>query len=143
MKKELKKIKISLSRILRKKSRVNSFYNEIPQKFQNESDDKESAIEIHLITIVSFNTLSRQRNVEIFAVSMKNLKIQLKKQDSNTIIDSKSVILLKYHDFLNVFSKEKANILSLHRKHNHRIKFEKIMNQIMNKLKKLRIWLYK
>jgi hypothetical protein len=70
---------------------------------------------------------------------MKNLKIQLKKQDSNTIIDSKSVILLKYHDFLNVFSKEKANILSLHRKHNHRIKFEKIMNQIMNKLKKLRI----
>ncbi len=31
----------------------------------------------------------------------------------------------EYRDFLNVFFKEKANILSWHRKHDHRIKFEK------------------
>ncbi len=56
---------------------------------------------------------------------MKNLEIQLKKQENNKIIDSKSIISFEYHDFLNVFFKEKANILSSHRKHDHRIKLEK------------------
>jgi hypothetical protein len=56
---------------------------------------------------------------------MKNLEIQLKKQESNTVIDSKSVVSSEYHDFLNVFFKEKANILSSHRKHDHRIELEK------------------
>jgi hypothetical protein len=56
---------------------------------------------------------------------MKNLKIQLKKQESNTVIDSKSVVSFEYHDFLNVFFKEKIDILSSHRKHDHRIELEK------------------
>jgi hypothetical protein len=56
---------------------------------------------------------------------MKNLEIQLKKQNSNTIIDLKLVISFEYHDFLNVFFKKKADILSSHRKHDHRIKLEK------------------
>jgi hypothetical protein len=56
---------------------------------------------------------------------MKDLKIQLKKQDSNTMIDLKSVISSEYHDFLDVFSKEKTDILSSHRKHDHRIELEK------------------
>jgi hypothetical protein len=56
---------------------------------------------------------------------MKNLKIQLKKQNSNTVIDSKSMISTEYHDFLDVFFKEKADILSSHRKHDHRMKLEK------------------
>ncbi len=56
---------------------------------------------------------------------MKNLKIQLKKQDSNKMIDFKSVMSSEYHNFLNVFFKKKANILSSHRKHDHRIKLEK------------------
>jgi hypothetical protein len=56
---------------------------------------------------------------------MKNLKIQFKKQDNNKMIDSKSIMSSKYHDFLNVFFKKKADILSSHRKHDHRIKFEK------------------
>ncbi len=56
---------------------------------------------------------------------MKNLKIQLKKQDNNTMIDSKSIISSEYHDFLNVFSKEKTDILSSHKKHDHCIELEK------------------
>jgi hypothetical protein len=56
---------------------------------------------------------------------MKNLEIQLKKQDNNKVIDSKSVVSSKYHDFLNVFFKKKADILSSHKKHDHRIKLEK------------------
>jgi sugar-specific transcriptional regulator TrmB len=56
---------------------------------------------------------------------MKNLNIQLKKQESKIMINSKSVMLAKYHDFLNVFSKKKVDILSSHRKHDHRIELEK------------------
>jgi hypothetical protein len=56
---------------------------------------------------------------------MKNLEIQLKKQESNTITDPKTVVSSEYHDFLDVFSKEKADILPPHRKHDHRIELEK------------------
>jgi hypothetical protein len=104
---------------------MNLFYDEISSKFHEKSTDEESTIEIHSITVVSFNTLSRQKDVKIFAVFMKNLKIQLKKQDNNKVIDSKSVMSSKYHDFLKVFFKKKADILSSHRKHDHCIKFKK------------------
>ncbi len=123
--KELKKIETSSSRILKKESRINLFYDEILSNFENESSDEENIIEIHSIAAASFNILSRQKDVKIFAVSMKNLKIQLKKQESNTIIDFKSVVSFKYHDFLNVFFKKEANILSSHRKHDHCIKLKK------------------
>jgi hypothetical protein len=125
----LKKIEISATRILSKESRKNFFfendYSIQKKNFENESSDEESVIEIHFIAVVSFNILSRQKNVIIFAVSMKNLEIQLKKQNNNTIIDLKSVISFEYHDFLNVFFKKKANILSSHRKHDYRIELEK------------------
>ncbi len=123
--KKLKKIEISSSRILRKKSKMNFFYDEISSKFHEKSTDEESIIEIYSIAIVSFNILSRQKNVKIFVVFMKNLKIQLKKQDNNKVTDSKSIMSSKYHDFLNVFFKKKADILSSHKKHDHRIKLEK------------------
>jgi hypothetical protein len=104
---------------------MNFFYDEISSKFHEKSRDEESTIEIHSIAVVSFNILSRQKNVKIFVVFMKDLKIQLKKQSSSIVIDSKSVVLSKYHDFLNVFFKKKADILSSHRKHDHRIELEK------------------
>jgi hypothetical protein len=104
---------------------VNLFYDEISSKLYEKSTDEESTIEIHSIAVALFNILSRQKDVEIFVVFMKNLKIQLKKQNSNKIIDSKSVILSEYHDFLNVFFKKKADILPSHKKHDHRIKLEK------------------
>jgi sucrose-6-phosphate hydrolase SacC (GH32 family) len=80
--KKLKKIETSSSRILKKKSKINLFYDEISSKHEDEylSDESESAIEIHSIAVVSFNILSRQKDVKIFVVFMKNLKIQLKKQ---------------------------------------------------------------
>ncbi len=123
--KKLRKIETSSSRILKKESKINSFYDEISSKFENKSLDEKNIIEIHSIATTSFNILFRQRNVEIFVVFMKNLKIQLKKQDNNTMIDSKSIMSFEYHDFRNVFFKEKANILSFHKKHDHRIELEK------------------
>jgi TolB-like protein len=77
-------------------------------EYKDESVNDESIIEIHSIAVASFNILSRQKNVKIFVVLMKNLEIQLKKQDSKTVIDFKSVIFSKYHDFLNVFFQRKS-----------------------------------
>jgi hypothetical protein len=122
---KLKKIEISSSRILRKESKMNSFYDEISQKSHEKSTDEESTIEIHSITVASFNILSRQNDVKIFVVFMKNLKIQLKKQKSNKVTDSKSIMSSEYHDFLDVFFKKKTDILSSHKKHDHRIKLKK------------------
>jgi hypothetical protein len=104
---------------------VNFFYDEISSKFHKKLTDEESIIEIHSIAVVSFNILFRQKDVKIFVVFMKNLKIQLKKQNSSIVTDSKSVVFSEYHDFLDVFFKEKVDILSSHRKHDHRIKLEK------------------
>jgi hypothetical protein len=104
---------------------VNLFYDEIPSKFHEKSTDAKNTIEIHFIAAVSFNILSRQKDVKIFAVFMKDLEIQLKKQDNNEVTDSKSVMSSKYHDFLDVFFKKKADILSSHKKHDHRIELEK------------------
>jgi hypothetical protein len=123
--KKLKKIEISQFKILRKESKMNSFYDEISSKFHEKSTNDKSIIEIHLIAVVSFNILSRQKDVKIFVVFMKNLKIQLKKQENNTMIDFKSMMSFEYHDFLNVFFKKKVDILSFHRKHDHRIELEK------------------
>jgi hypothetical protein len=123
--KKLKKIETSSSRILRKESKMNLFYDEISLKFHEKSTNEENTIKIHSITIASFNILFRQKNVKIFVVFMKNLEIQLKKQDNNKVINSKSIMSSKYHDFLNVFFKKKADILSSHRKHDHRIKLER------------------
>jgi hypothetical protein len=104
---------------------MNFFYDEISSKFHEKSTNEESTIKIHSIAVVPFNTLFRQKDVKIFVVFMKNLEIQLKKQDNNKVTDSKSVVSSKYHDFLNVFFKKKTDILSSHRKHDHRIKLEK------------------
>jgi hypothetical protein len=125
VKKEAKKDENLIVKNFEKRIEDEFIYDEISQKFHEKSTDEESIIEIYSITIASFNILSRHKNVEIFVVFMKNLKIQLKKQDNNKMTDSKSVMLQKYHDFLNVFFKKKADILSSHRKHDHRIKFEK------------------
>jgi hypothetical protein len=100
---------------------MNSFYDEISQKFHEKSTDEENIIEIHLIAVASFNILFRQKDVKIFAIFMKDLEVQLKKQNNNIVTDSKSVIFCEYYDFLNVFFKEKANVISSHKKHDHRI----------------------
>jgi hypothetical protein len=124
--KKLRKIKTSSSRILRKKSKINSFYDEMKDLLKEKifTLKSDSVMKIHSIVAALFNILFRQKNVKIFVVFMKNLNIQLKKQDNNKIIDSKSMISFEYHDFLNVFFNKKANILSSHRKHDHKIEIE-------------------
>ncbi len=60
-KKVKKKIETSSFRILKKKFKINSFYDEISSKYEDNclNDESKSAIEIHSIATASFNILSR------------------------------------------------------------------------------------
>jgi hypothetical protein len=115
-----------LFRILSKESRKKSFafLDEINSDSKIDFIEINNVLKIHFIAAASFNTLSRQKNVQVFVVFMKDLNIQFKKQESKEIIDLKSIISVEYYDFLNVFSKEKTNVLSSHRKHDHRIELK-------------------
>lgn len=86
-------------------------------------DSYEGTMDIYSIGAAPFNTLSKQKEVEIFAVSMKDVDIQLRKIDKPST-DPKMIVPTEYHDFLDVFSKEKADELPPHRKHDHRIELE-------------------
>jgi hypothetical protein len=123
--KTLRKIETSFSRILSKRSRKNLFYDETNSLSKVNSIETNNVLKIHSITAISFNTLSRQKDVKIFVVFIKNLNIQLKKQESSVVTNLKSVISIEYHDLLNVFSKKKIDVLSSHRKHNDWIGLKK------------------
>lgn len=81
-------------------------------------------INIATIDAVSFNLLTRRKNVKIFVVSLKNVKFEMTKKNK-AIIDSKVIIFEKYYDFLNIFSNQKANKFFSHRRYNYKIEFEK------------------
>jgi hypothetical protein len=75
--KKLRKIKISSSKILRKRSKINSFYDEMKDLLKKKifTLKSDNVMKIHSIIAALFNILFRQKNVEIFVVFMKNLNI--------------------------------------------------------------------
>lgn len=99
------------------------FENRKKRKQFDLKDSYEDTMNIYFIDAASFNTLFKQKKMEIFAVFMKNVNIQFRKIDKSSI-DSKMIVLIEYHDFLNVFSKEKTDELPPHKKHDHRIELK-------------------
>lgn len=61
------------------------------------------------------------KSAQIFAISMKNIQYQAKKE-FRAEINSKNVIPKKYHNFLNVFSKKYLDTFLLHQKYDHKQK---------------------
>jgi hypothetical protein len=91
---------------------------------------------IYMIETTSFNLLIRQKEAQMFAlffkeidaqiysISQANIDIQLNKIEKISI-DSRTLISLEYHDFLNVFFKREINKLFSHRKnHDDRIELK-------------------
>jgi hypothetical protein len=91
---------------------------------------------IYMIETASFNLLIRQKEAQMFALSLReidaqiysisqaNIDIQLSKIEKISI-DSRTLISLEYHDFLNVFFKREADKLFSHREnHDHRIELK-------------------
>ena len=84
--------------------------------------DETKPIDLAFIGGALFTYPTKQKNIEIFAISMKDIKYQLKKA-TKTLIDPKTVVSEEYHKFLDVFSKKASDTLSEHSKYDHRIWF--------------------
>ena len=81
-------------------------------------------LELAIVGAALFQYFTKQKNVEIFAISMQNLEYQLNKAEKS-ITDLAIVIPECYHNFLNVFSKKVLDKILFHSKYNHKIKFLK------------------
>ena len=82
-----------------------------------------------MIDEISFNLLTKQKEMQIFATFLKNIEIELAKK-TKSITNSKSIVSSEYHDFLNVFSKKLVDVFSLHRKHDHTIKLKSEIEEL-------------
>ena len=74
--------------------------------------------------------------MEIFAITLKKINYEMEKR-KKTVTNSKLIMSKKYHDFLNVFSKQKIDKFSFHRKYDHSIEL------IEEKKASIRISLYR
>ena len=84
--------------------------------------DETKPINLAFIGGAPFTYLAKQKNIEIFAISMRNIKYQLENA-TKTSTDPKTVVPEEYHKFLDVFSKEASDTLSEHSKYDYKIRF--------------------
>ena len=101
-------------------------------KLKAELVDETKLLDLTFINTALIQYLAKQKDMEIFAVSMwdiknefnaisrKDIKYQLNKT-AKTSINLKTVVPEKYHKFLNVFLKEASDTLLSHSKYNHQI----------------------
>ena len=94
--------------------------------------DETKLLDLAFISAAPFQYLVKQKDVEIFAVSMqdienepnailmKDIKYQLNKM-AKTSTDSKTMVPKKYYKFLDIFSKKTSDTLSPHSKYDHQI----------------------
>ncbi len=78
-----------------------------------------SAVNIAMIEVFAFNMMSKKKNVNLFSITLKNVKKHFEKASKLDTI-SKDVLSSEYHDFLNVFDKKTFNTLASHRSYDHK-----------------------
>ncbi len=88
-------------------------------------------LKIYAIDSASFLQLARKKNHDLFVIFMRNIDKALK---ITSFVDSVTLLLLEYHDFLNVFSCELMNILSERRFYDHKIQLQKSKTSIFESL---------
>ena len=77
------------------------------------------------VNVVVYNLLSKQKNVKLFVISLKNIDDQIQK-NTDTFIDFKIILFEKFHNLINVFFKIAFDELTSQREHDHKIVIEKI-----------------
>ena len=82
---------------------------------------EEKSIQLAMIGAAPFQYLTKQKGIAIFAISMRDIEYQLSK-DKKTPTNPATKISECYYDFLDVFSEEASNTVSVHLKHNYVIK---------------------
>jgi hypothetical protein len=92
-------------------------------------------INIVMIEVVAYRILVKKKKIKIFSltiseinkvfISVKSLNLKLNEMISvMSLKELKNKLSIVYHDFLNVFNKEKTIYLSLHRSYDHKIELE-------------------
>ena len=79
----------------------------------------------------------KQKTVEIFAISMRNVEYQLNKR-AKPPTNPKTVVPAEYHDFLDVFLKDISDTLRSYRKYNHKI--ELLKDKDLSNLEHSALW---
>jgi formylmethanofuran dehydrogenase subunit E len=111
---------------------LNSVEDEEPQKPVNRRQQETiqlappkliGNIEIAMIGAAPFRMMARRKGAQCFAISLKDIQDQERKE-ANSQIDPKELLPVEYHDFLDVFSKEKSDELPPHRSCDHHIVLE-------------------
>ena len=69
-------------------------------------------------------TKSKKQKAKIFAISMPDIEHQLNKT-AKPVTNPKTIVPEKYHDFLDVFSKDISDTLRSYGKYDHKIKLLK------------------
>jgi len=88
-------------------------------------------LKIYAINSASFLRLARKKNHDLFVIFMRDIDKALK---ITSFVDSVTLLLLEYHDFLDVFSRELTNILSERRLYDHKIQLQKNKTSIFEPL---------
>ncbi len=110
-----------------------------------QSIETKKLINIIMIKVAAYWTLVKNKKIKIFFLIINEINKALSSVEDfaklNEMIsvmslnELKKKLLIVYHDFLNVFNREKTTQLSLHWSYNHKIKLEE-ENQLF------RSWLY-
>ena len=87
-----------------------------------------------MIKVTAYQTLVKNKKIKIFFLIISEINKALNSVESfmklNEVISIMSLSELKkklsiiYHDFLNVFNREKTTHLSLHQSYNHKIELK-------------------
>ena len=93
-----------------------------PHEHQKPRATKESTkpLELAMVSAAPFQYFTKQKSVEIFGISMRDLEYQLNKAEK-PVTNPATVVPECYHEFLDVFSKEASDIVSPHSKYDHKI----------------------
>jgi len=88
-------------------------------------------LKIYAIDSASFLRLARKKKHDLFIIFMKDINKALK---ITSFVDFVTLLLLEYHDFLDVFSRELTNTLSERRFYDHKIQLQKSKTSIFESL---------
>jgi hypothetical protein len=90
-------------------------------KISNSKEKKSLLVmNIAMIKASTFNMMNKKKNVNLFFVILKDVEKHLEKHSKSNIV-IKNVLLIEYHEFLNVFDKKVFNIFVSHRFYDHKI----------------------
>ena len=84
-----------------------------------------ASFDMIFVNVVVYNLFSKQKNVKLFVIFLKNIDDQIQK-NTDIFTNFKIIFFEKFHDLINVFFKIAFDELTSYREHDHKIVIKKI-----------------